>query len=84
MFNNCTSLENIEMKFDTKKVETMESMFNNCEKIATLNLGSFDTEKCSNFDNMFDNCGVQKVIIDENKNKQLINILPDNVEKVKP
>ena len=80
LFNNCTSLETIDMIFDTSNVESMESMFSNCENIKTLDLSSFSTEKCSNFDNIFENCGVEKVIIDKDKNKELIKKIPDGVE----
>ena len=82
MFNNCNSLGNINIKFDTHNVETMESMFNKCQNLTFLNLSSFNTIQCENFDNMFKNSGVETIIINIDNNNKLLRNIPQNIDIV--
>lgn len=57
-FKNCTALEtisNIE-NLNTANVTNMTSMFDNCQKLSSLNLSKFNTENVTNMSYMFDNC----------------------------
>ena len=58
MFYGCHSLKSIKFPeiFNTSKVKTIYSMFNNCKSLTYLNLSSFDTSKVTDMSFMFQNC----------------------------
>ena len=57
MFNNCSSLEKIDLTgFSTNSVNKMDYMFYSCTKLISLNIVSFNTEQCFSFNNIFENC----------------------------
>lgn len=54
-YQNMTSVDFANM-LDTGEVETMESMFQNCEKLSSLDLSSFNTRMVKNTAYMFAGC----------------------------
>ena len=57
MFNNCSSLININLSnFNTQKVTNMSDMFNNCSSLTNINLSNFNTQNVTNMLCMFNNC----------------------------
>jgi LPXTG-motif cell wall-anchored protein len=57
MFNNCQSLESLDLSsFDTSKVTSMNQMFCYCYKLATLKVSSFDTSNVTDMAFMFFDC----------------------------
>ncbi len=55
MFNNCSSLEHLNINFMTENVLNMQNMFSDCFSLSYLDISSFNTENCLNFEKMFDN-----------------------------
>ena len=57
-FYKCISLENIEgiETWDTSNVTTMQSMFNYCHKLISLNISNWDTNNVTNMAWMFQEC----------------------------
>ena len=57
-FYNFTSLETIQgiENLNTEEVTDMNTMFNGCKKLNSLDLSSFNTEKVENMAFMFQNC----------------------------
>ncbi|MBO4919673.1 MAG: BspA family leucine-rich repeat surface protein, partial [Erysipelotrichaceae bacterium] len=55
MFKSCRLLESIKFgdKFSTDNVVTMASMFNDCQKLKTLDLSSFNTASVESMESMF-------------------------------
>ncbi len=58
MFNNCTSLTQLDLSHSNASNATdMSYMFNNCYQLASLNFGNnFDTSKVKNMSYMFSEC----------------------------
>ena len=56
MFNGCSSLKSLELKFDTKNVENMSSMFRGCTNINSIILTNFETSNVKDFNEMFHEC----------------------------
>ena len=54
MFNNCSSLEKLELgNFNTLSTYNMENMFANCISLTSLNINSFNTQNVGNYNNIF-------------------------------
>ena len=58
MFSQCINLESIEnMNYlHTENVTSMQSMFNKCEKLKSINTSYLDTHSVKEMQYMFDNC----------------------------
>jgi surface protein len=56
MFENCNSLKNINIQFDTSNVTDMSKMFYYCEELETLNVDTFNTNKVTDMNGMFAYC----------------------------
>ena len=58
IFNGCESLESLDLsKWEPKKIEAMDSMFQNCNDLNSLKgLENFDTSKVTNMSYVFQNC----------------------------
>ena len=57
MFNNCTSLTNLNLSgFNTINVTNMYCMFNYLTSLTSLDLSNFNTSKVSNMSYMFNKC----------------------------
>ena len=58
MFRNCTLLEKIEFgnNINTSSLITMESMFNECHNLKSLDLSRFNTDKVENFNFLLNYC----------------------------
>ena len=56
MFHDCNNLNNINISFDTQKVENMRGLFQNCFHLKKLDLSSFKTDKVKKMNSMFENC----------------------------
>lgn len=54
-FTTLTAVTGLE-HLKTSNVETMESMFNNCSALTSLDLSSFDTSNVKYMSNMFESC----------------------------
>ena len=54
-------------KFDTSNVVNMQSMFNGCKKLTTVDLSSFNTSKVVDMSSMFLQCNSLKTIYASNK-----------------
>ena len=79
MFNGCSSLEDLKIKFDTSKVTEMQKMFANCTLLTSLDITSFNTSQCNNFDKMFENDIELDLYYDSSIFPNLKNIIPDYV-----
>ncbi|MBR4215810.1 MAG: BspA family leucine-rich repeat surface protein [Bacteroidales bacterium] len=57
-FNGCNNLTGIDgmENLDTKNTTDMTAMFQNCEKLASLDLSGFNTTKVTDMSKMFSNC----------------------------
>ncbi len=57
-FNGCNNLTGIDgmENLDTKNTTDMTAMFQNCEKLASLDLSGFNTTKVTYMSKMFNNC----------------------------
>jgi len=64
MFSECYELKKIKgiNKFNTKRAQVMNSMFNYCFAIEELDLSNFDTSNDRNMADMFDNCNSLKYL----------------------
>ena len=57
MFNNCISLNNINLvSFNTINVTNMSAMFSGCHSLRELNLSNFNTINVTNMNMMFKDC----------------------------
>ena len=56
MFNNCTSLKNINFGNSKIKIFNMDSTFYNCKNLQSLDLTNFKTSESINMEAMFSNC----------------------------
>ena len=57
MFENCTSLKEIDLSnFETKNVYHMNDMFMNCSSLKTIDTSKFNTAKVKDMQFMFYNC----------------------------
>jgi hypothetical protein len=57
MFNNCTSLQNINLSlFTVTNVKTMNNMFSNCESLSIIDLTTFNALDVENISEMFGSC----------------------------
>ena len=56
MFDSCKDLEYLDLSFDSKKVNNMESMFNLCINLKEINFIKFNTENVKYMNNMFFSC----------------------------
>ena len=58
VFASCSSLTSLDVSnFNTKNVENMESMFNNCQSLKTINFGdNFVAQNLNNMIEMFAAC----------------------------
>lgn len=58
MFSNWSSIIQIDAlsEWDTSKVKKMDSMFNQCRKLTTLNMNNFDTSNVVSMSLMFNGC----------------------------
>ena len=55
MFNNCSSLINLNMTdFLTDNVTNMSHLLYNCEKLNFIDFSSFNTTKVNDYNNIFD------------------------------
>ena len=79
MFVNCTSLETLNINFNTENVEKMEYMFASCLKLSSLNISSFNTKKCKNFTNIFENDKNLNLYFDYEKCSNLVEDIPEYV-----
>ncbi len=71
MFFNCTSLEEIDLSgFNTKNVESMDSMFTRCTSLQNLNISNFDMSNVTTKDGMFSEIGNNTDIITNAKMKE--------------
>ena len=57
-FFGCSKLNSINLSsFDTSSVENMQSMFNGCSNLTSLEFSNlFDTSSVTNMDSMFKDC----------------------------
>ena len=55
LFNKCSSLKKLILKFNTEKVQRMDYMFGSCTSLNSLDISTFNTLKCQNLTNMFEN-----------------------------
>ena len=63
MFNDCSSLKNIEFfSFDTSHVTLMNAMFQNCKELEYLDLSNFNSSKVTSLGLMFNGCNKLKEI----------------------
>ena len=58
MFNNCSSLERLDLRFNTSNVTNMGDMFSGCSNLKQLYLHSFDTSNVTDMGYMFNGCSV--------------------------
>ena len=57
MFNNCSSILNIDLNFfETENVENMNSIFENCVSLESLDINNFKTNKSKTLKKMFYEC----------------------------
>ncbi|HAV1280271.1 TPA: BspA family leucine-rich repeat surface protein, partial [Listeria monocytogenes] len=57
MFQNCTSLEKLDISnFDTSSVTVMNYMFQNCTSLEEQDVSNFDTSSVTDMQGMFRNC----------------------------
>ena len=56
MFEWCKNLKELKIKFNVEKVESFNSMFNNCLKLKKLDLSSFHTNNAKSMEDMFFKC----------------------------
>ena len=73
------NLKNLNIKFNTQKLDRMSEMFAGCENLEILDLSTFDTSKCSMYDGVFNDCGNLEVIIDKDLNADFIATFPEGV-----
>lgn len=63
MFNNCTSLTELDLSSsNAEKVTDMSNMFNGCSALSKLVLTDFKTEQVSTMENMFCNCSTLETL----------------------
>lgn len=57
-FSGCSNLEKVEniSNLDTSNVTTMTNMFENCSKLASLDVSNFDTSSVTNMVSLFSGC----------------------------
>ena len=69
MFNECRKLKEIKglNNFNTSKFEVMNSLFQGCGELESLDLSNFDTSNVIDFENMFNRCRKLKEIKGINK-----------------
>ena len=79
MFNGCSSLEDLKIKFDTSKVTEMQKMFANWTLLTSLDITSFNASLCKNFDKMFENDTDLDLYYDSSIFPNMNNIIPDYV-----
>ena len=80
MFNDCQSLELLNINFNTKNVENMAYMFASCTKLSSLNITMFDIDNINNFTKIFDNDYELELYIDIFKCKDFLNEIPDYIK----
>ena len=56
MFENCKSLKNINLLFDTSKVTLMNGMFSDCHSLTSVDLSHFDTSHVMDINCLFSEC----------------------------
>ena len=56
MFGECGSLEKINMKFNMKKCERIESMFEGCRKLTSVDLSEVNPEKIEKYERLVCDC----------------------------
>ncbi|MBR2888575.1 MAG: BspA family leucine-rich repeat surface protein, partial [Bacteroidales bacterium] len=61
-FSNLTEITGMDKYLNTTKVQTMESMFNGCSSLKSLDLSSFSTAKLTDADYMFSSCSNLRTI----------------------
>ena len=54
-FENCCEIKKVAI-LESKNVEDMSNMFNECSSLEKLDLNNFNTSKVTNMENMFSNC----------------------------
>ena len=79
LFNNCTSLENLNIKFNTDNVKRMDYMFGSCTKLVSLDIRTFNTINCNNFTNMFENDNNLELYLNPNTCSNLKDKLPEYI-----
>jgi len=69
LFNGCKNLINIDKLSDWQapKLKKMEYLFDRCEKIAEINLGTFNTEYVESMCGLFNGCSSLTKITSKNK-----------------
>ena len=76
MFNNCHSLQSLNINFITSDVKNMQYMFGSCFKLTSLDIRSFDTSNVKNFTNMFINDENLDLYLNLNKCSNLKKYIP--------
>ena len=67
MFIDCHSLKELNLSFDTHKVENMQGVFKRCYNLTKIDLSSFKTDKVKKMTSMFDECTkLEKIIFGKN------------------
>ena len=75
MFNECSSLTNIDLReLNTSNVTDMSYMFNNCRSLKSLNLSEFDTSKVKSMVCMFGGSGLVDLDLSKFNTPVLINM----------
>ena len=64
MFSSCTSLRSLTFgtRFDVSKVTDMGSMFEDCENLESVDLGSSKATELRNTDSMFCGCSALETV----------------------
>ena len=82
MFYNCSTITTINLgSFETKKGSNFRYMFNSCSKLEFLNLTNFNTINGRQLDNIFDGCNSLNIIINQEYCSNIIDSIPDYVNK---
>jgi surface protein len=67
MFIDCHILKDLNLSFDTHKVENMKGVFKRCYNLTKIDLSSFKTDKVKKMTSMFDECTkLEKIIFGKN------------------
>lgn len=76
MFNNCTSLTELDLSSsNAEKVTDMSKMFNGCSALSKLVLTDFKTEQVSTMENMFCNCSTLETLDVSSFNTENVTIM---------
>ena len=77
MFSFCSSLQSLDLsKFNTEKLNYINSMFQNCSSLTFLDLSNFNISKCYNPNKVFN--GLMKECDIITKDKKLLSLKKSN------